>query len=108
GGRPRSDARRGDAEGTSDWSRPRAEVHNLIRGCDPQPGAHTTGRGVRLRLFEPRRVDAAAAPAGTVLAVEEQGLVVATSGGAVRCARARRDRPEAAAPGGAPAPRPPP
>ncbi|HKA30919.1 MAG TPA: methionyl-tRNA formyltransferase [Candidatus Binatia bacterium] len=86
-----------DVHATIEWSRPQAEVHNLIRGCDPQPGAHTTWRGARLRLFEPRRVDAAAAPAGTVLAVEEQGLIVATAGGAVRCARARGDGPKAAA-----------
>jgi methionyl-tRNA formyltransferase len=87
----------GDVHATIEWSRPLAEVHNLIRGCDPQPGAHTTWRGACLRLFEPGRVDAAAAPAGTVLAVEEQGLVVATVGGAVRCARARGDGPKAAA-----------
>jgi len=87
----------GDGHAAIDWSRPQAEVHNLIRGCDPQPGAHTTWRGARLRLFEPRRVDAAEAPPGTVVAVEEQGLVVATTGGAVRCARARGDGAKAAA-----------
>jgi len=87
----------GDGHATIDWSRPQAEVHNLIRGCDPQPGAHTTWRGARLRLFEPRRVDAAEAPPGTVVAVEEQGLVVATTGGAVRCARARGDGAKTAA-----------
>jgi len=87
----------GDGHATIDWSRPQAEVHNLIRGCDPQPGAHTTWRGARLRLFEQRRVDAAEAPPGTVVAVEEQGLVVATTGGAVRCAHARGDGAKAAA-----------
>ena len=71
-------------------------MHDLIRGCDPQPGAHTASDGTRLRLFEPRRVDGAGAP-GTVLAVDGQGLVVATGGGAVRCARARGDGPKAAA-----------
>ena len=87
----------GDAHAAIDWSRPVAEVHNLIRGCDPQPGAHTTWRGTRLRLFEPRRVAGDAAPPGTVLDVEQQGIVVATDGGAVRCARARGDGPKAAA-----------
>ena len=47
-----------------------ATVHDLIRGCDPQPGAHTTWRGARLRLFEPRRVDAPAAAPGTVVAID--------------------------------------
>jgi methionyl-tRNA formyltransferase len=73
-----------------DWSRSVDEVHNLIRGCDPQPGAHTRWRGTVLRLYESRRVPAAPGVVpGTVLAVEPDGLTVAAAGGAVRCARAR-------------------
>src|SRR5204862_1754018 len=34
------------------WARPSAEVHNLIRGCDPQPGAYAPRGGQRLRLCE--------------------------------------------------------
>ena len=30
-----------------DWGRPAEEVHNLIRGCDPQPGAYSFYRGER-------------------------------------------------------------
>jgi methionyl-tRNA formyltransferase len=77
-----------DAHAEIDWMRPASEVHNLIRGCDPQPGAHTTWRGERLRLFEPTRVGASGAP-GTVLAVDADGLTVAAAGGAVRVKRAR-------------------
>jgi len=81
-----------------DWARPVAEVHNLIRGCDPQPGAFTTAGATRLRLFEPHRVDAPAGTTpGTVLAVGPEGLTIAAAGGAVRCARARGDGPKAAA-----------
>ena len=81
-----------------DWTRPVADVHNLIRGCDPQPGAFTTAGATRLRLFEPRRIDAPAGTApGTVLAVGADGLTIAAAGGAVRCARARGDGPKAAA-----------
>ena len=78
-----------DEHAAIDWTRPAADVHNLIRGCDPQPGAHTAWRGTRLRLFEPHRVDAAAARPGTVLSVTTDGITIATSNGAVRCARAR-------------------
>src|SRR3989441_7653683 len=64
-----------DEHARIDWSRPAAEVHNLIRGCDPQPGAHTSWRAACLRLYEPRRVAAPtrAAP-GTVLAIDAEGL----------------------------------
>ena len=85
-----------DAHAAIDWRRPGPEVHNLIRGCDPQPGAHTTWRGTRLRLFEPRR-DERGGPPGEVLAVDAQGLVVATGTGSIRCTRARGDGPKAAA-----------
>src|SRR5213595_1476795 len=87
-----------DEHARIDWSRPAAEVHNLIRGCDPQPGAHTTWRGARLRLYEPRRVAApASATPGTVLAIGAEGLTVAARDGAVRCARARDGGAKAAA-----------
>ena len=80
----------GDQHAAIDWTRPAAEVHNLIRGCDPQPGAHTTWRGDRVRLYEPHRLEerAGAAP-GTVIAVGSEGLTVAAADGTIRCARVR-------------------
>jgi methionyl-tRNA formyltransferase len=87
----------GDAHAAIDWTRPQAAIHDLIRGCDPQPGAHTLWRGARLRLFEPRRVEGGGAPPGTVLAIDDEGIAVMTAGGAVRCARLRGDGPKAAA-----------
>src|SRR5204862_4815394 len=79
-----------DEHARIDWSRPAADAHNLIRGCDPQPGAHTVWRGAPLRLYEPRRVEAPARAApGTVLAIDGDGLTVAARDGAIRCARAR-------------------
>jgi methionyl-tRNA formyltransferase len=77
-----------DEHGAIDWRRPAPTVHDLIRGCDPQPGAHTTWRGQRVRLYEPRRVAGAGEP-GTVLAVDADGMTIAAGGGAVRVARAR-------------------
>ena len=87
-----------DEHAAIDWSRPAAAVHDLIRGCDPQPGAHTAWRGARVRLYEPRRVDGrpGAAP-GTVLAIDAGGITVAAGGGAVRAARARDGGAKAAA-----------
>jgi methionyl-tRNA formyltransferase len=87
-----------DEHAAIDWTRPATELHNLIRGCDPQPGAHTRWRGVRLRLYEPRRLaGAGAAPPGTVHAIGREGLTVAAGDGAVCCARARDGGAKAAA-----------
>lgn len=88
----------GDAHAAVDWTKLASAVHDQIRGCDPQPGAHASFHGMRVRLFASRRVDGerGAAP-GTVLAVGPEGITVATADGAVCCGRARGDGPKAAA-----------
>ncbi len=79
-----------DEHAAIDWSRPVREVHNLIRGCDPQPGAFTGAGSARLRLYDSRIVEGAGAP-GTVLALDDTGLTIATASGAVRLGKARVD-----------------
>jgi methionyl-tRNA formyltransferase len=87
-----------DAHAAVDWSRPAKVVHDLIRGCDPSPGAHTTWNGNTLRLFDPRRVAGAEGGApGTVMSLDGEGIGVATSDGVVRCKRLRADGAKAAA-----------
>jgi methionyl-tRNA formyltransferase len=85
-----------DEHAAIDWTKSTATIHDLIRGCDPQPGAYTSVAGKRLRLFDSRRASGSAA-SGTVLAVDADGITVATADGAVRCARARADGAKAAA-----------
>jgi methionyl-tRNA formyltransferase len=70
------------------WDRPSRALHNLVRGCDPQPGAYATVAGEKLRLYGSRCLDAAAvdlgtAGPGTILNIDGDGLLVAAgSGGA--------------------------
>ena len=73
-----------------DWTKPAATVHDLIRGCDPQPGAHTAVAGGRLRLYESRRAEGHGEP-GTILALGADGITIATGDGAVRAGKARVD-----------------
>jgi methionyl-tRNA formyltransferase len=40
------------ADGAIDWTRPAPEVFDLIRGVTPEPGAHTTVDGSRLKVLE--------------------------------------------------------
>jgi methionyl-tRNA formyltransferase len=87
-----------DQHAVIDWAQPATAVHDLIRGCDPQPGAHTGWRGRRLRLFDSRPVPTTVeVVAGTVLAIDGDGITIATRDGAVRCARARDGGGKAAA-----------
>ncbi len=73
-----------------DWSRPAGEIYNLIRGCNPQPGAWTMCNGAKLQIFDARLAEApAGAGPGTVLSVSENGAVIAAAGGAVCAVRVR-------------------
>lgn len=65
------------------WDEPARRIYDLIRGCDPQPGAHTTFGGDRLRLFGAKRLPGSTggvAP-GAVLEVGADGIVVAAGSG---------------------------
>jgi methionyl-tRNA formyltransferase len=72
-----------------DWSAEAAAICNLIRGMDALPGAWARHRDSELKLFRPRAMEDIMhdAPLGTVLeahgADTEQGIVIATAGGAV-------------------------
>jgi methionyl-tRNA formyltransferase len=43
-------------DGRIDWTLPAKTIHNLIRGLQPWPGAHTTFRGQSLHLWRSRLV----------------------------------------------------
>lgn len=41
-----------DKVASIDWAKPVREVYNLVRGCDPQPGAHSTFAGRKVRFYK--------------------------------------------------------
>ncbi len=79
-----------DDDAKVDWSKPATEVHCLIRGTDPQPGAWTSTGGKRLKLFGARLAEGAGRP-GEILALGEDGMTIAAGSGAVLITRARAD-----------------
>ncbi len=74
------------------WSRPAQEVYNLIRGCDPQPGAHTLWHGEKIRLYDCRLRPLPQGNPGEVLEVGPQGFLVAAQGGGILVGRVRPQR----------------
>ena len=44
------------AEARIDWAKPVDHVYNLIRGCNPAPGAWTTHNGKKLQIFDARKI----------------------------------------------------
>ncbi len=73
-----------------DWSQDTATVYNLIRGANPQPGAWTTFAGNEVKIFDSRKADGGGEP-GTVISVDDDGVVIATSDGAIRAIKVRAD-----------------
>jgi len=43
-------------EAKIDWAKPIDHVYNLIRGCNPAPGAWTTFNGKKLQIFDARKI----------------------------------------------------
>jgi methionyl-tRNA formyltransferase len=79
-----------DEHARVDFSHPGREVHNLIRGCDPQPGAYASFDARRLRLYEPSWSDEVqgAAP-GTIISINGEGMKLALSGASIMVRRVR-------------------
>ena len=66
-----------------DWSQPGQRVYDLIRGCNPQPGAWTTRHDERLQLFDSRLLAGAgsAGPPGVVADRTDAGLAIRAGDG---------------------------
>ena len=86
-----------DEHAEVDWSLPAETVFNLIRGCDPQPGAYVRRGDILLRMYGAELEDAVSADAGVVTAIDDRGVVVAGSGGSLRLGRMRGNGGKAAA-----------
>lgn len=82
-----------------DWKKPSRDLYNLIRGCDPQPGAHTTVKGKKVRLYDSRlHLGAMEKPPGEILSIEKGGLRVAAREAFIEIGKLRIGRGEKVGP----------
>jgi methionyl-tRNA formyltransferase len=77
-----------------DWGKPWRQIHNLIRGCNPAPGAWTTLGGNTLQLFEAKPLPARdpkgiAGKMGEIVAVEADGFTVVCADGRIKVLRVK-------------------
>ena len=73
-----------------DWSKPASDVHNLIRGCDPQPGAFSTIQGSKVRFYKAKLLESIADKVpGEIVDINEGEVLVALDGGALRIGKVR-------------------
>jgi methionyl-tRNA formyltransferase len=81
-----------DEHAAIDFRLPAQAVYNLVRGCDPQPGAFATLAGRRLRLYDALLETGGPAGApGTVIGIDSAGMRIALDGAAMLVRRARFD-----------------
>lgn len=67
-----------------DWNRPSAEIYNLIRGTNPQPGASTRYGGITLKIFDSELLsDTAQGKPGEMTNVSDKGFTVAAGDGSI-------------------------
>ncbi len=82
------------AEAKIDWAKPIDHVFNLIRGCNPAPGAWTTHSGKKLQIFDARKIvfrrfADVAGKIGEVTDISAQSFKVTAQGGMVEVLKAR-------------------
>jgi len=75
------------AEAELDWSRPAAELERAARAYDPWPGAWTTWRGERLKVFRLAPVTGVASLGPGALALADGDVLVGAGDGVLRLAR---------------------
>jgi methionyl-tRNA formyltransferase len=82
------------AEAGIEWSRPIDQVYDLVRGCNPAPGAWTTLGGRKLQIFDARRVlfrrfADVSGKTGEVTEVTPHSFRVTAQGGLIEVLKAR-------------------
>jgi methionyl-tRNA formyltransferase len=82
------------AEAKIDWAKPIDQVYNLVRGCNPAPGAWTTLDGKKLQIFDSRktlfrRFADVPGKIGEVTDVTPQSFKVTAQGGLIEVLKAK-------------------
>jgi methionyl-tRNA formyltransferase len=83
-------------EAQINWHNHIDQVYNLIRGCNPAPGAWSTFGGKKLTLFDARKHSARTfsevkGKIGAVTAIGEKSVFVTTQGGQIELIRVKYD-----------------
>src|SRR5579863_7751360 len=82
------------AEAKIDWAKPIDHIYNLVRGCNPAPGAWTTFNGKKLQIFDARktvfrRFAEVPGKIGEVTDVTSQSFKITAQGGLIEVLKAK-------------------
>ena len=83
-----------EGEARINWASHVDFIHNLIRGCDPAPGAWTTHNGEKLQLFGSKKhpvrtFGAVKGKVGEVTAVSAASMLITAQGGQIEVAKGK-------------------
>jgi methionyl-tRNA formyltransferase len=77
-----------------DWGKPWKQIHDLIRGCNPAPGAWTNVNGAKLQVFESKPLPAKdpkgiGSKMGEIVEVDGEGFTVVCADGRIQVLRVK-------------------
>jgi methionyl-tRNA formyltransferase len=75
-----------------DWRKPAQDVYNLVRGCDPSPGAWTRLEEKKVRVLDARLGPAVDVGPGVVWGISENGVVISGVDGALLVRKMQPDK----------------
>jgi methionyl-tRNA formyltransferase len=76
-----------------DWSKPASDVYNLVRGCDPQPGAYSTLKGEKIRFYKASLIEITEETSpGQVIRIGAGEVVVALEGGRLKIGKMKAEK----------------
>ncbi len=88
-----------DRVASVNFEKPVKAIYNLIRGCDPQPGAYAIFKGKRVRLYDAKLLSPSGKKLkGEIVSIQEECLQIAATGGIIQIAKLRVDRGEKTGP----------
>lgn len=73
-----------DSEAQIDWSAPADEIYNLIRGCNPTPGAWSLFEGEVVRIYDCSLAEPVDADPGTLVAMSDRDITIAVDSASLR------------------------
>lgn len=84
-----------DRVASVNFEKPIKDIYNLIRGCDPQPGAYTIFKGKKVRFYEAKIFPTAIKKQpGEIISIEERSLQIAVKDGVIQVGKLRLDKGE--------------